>query len=122
MKKLVDVLESEPFEKYRPTIMPKDTTKLFVEDGNTVSDTVVMFIQGGPIPKLQFTFLNYPELDLLTISKSYKKIYVHQSQTYNSSIANSENEFTFEAAKNEGNVSAEILYRSIDYFKKRNKK
>ena len=122
MKKVITKLENDPIEEYKPTVIPKDTTKLFVEDGNTISDTVVIYVQGGPMPNLDFIFLKDSILNVLPFSKSYKRIYLHQSQTYNSTIVNSANKFTFENAKYEGNISSEMLYRTIHYFKKRNKK
>lgn len=74
------------------------------------------------MPNLDFTFAKDSILNVLPFSKSYKRIYLHQSQTYNSTIVNSANKFTFENAKYEGNISSEMLYRTIHYFKKRNKK
>lgn len=122
IKKLISKLENEPFQEYFKTQLPNDTTKLFVEDGNTKSDIVMLFAQGGPMPTLDFIFIKDSILNEFPNAKKYKRVYVHQSQTYNNSIVNSGAKFSFSDAKHEGNISAEILYRTIDYFKKQKKK
>lgn len=122
IKKLISKLENEPFQEYFKTQLPNDTTKLFVEDGNTKSDIVMLYAQGGPMPTLDFTFIKDSTLNEFPSAKKYKRVYVHQSQTYNNSIVNSGAKFSFSNAKHEGNISAEILYRTIDYFKKQKKK
>ena len=121
MRKLMSKLKKEPFTRYAKTSLPADTTKLFLEDGITQSDTVSIYLQGGPIPVLDFTFNNDSILNEFPGHRNYKRIYLHQAQTINSTIVNSGDKFTFEMAKEEGRISAEMLYRTVKYFKDKNK-
>ncbi|WP_418514038.1 alpha/beta hydrolase [Corallibacter sp.] len=91
------------------TQIPNDVTQLFVEKGNINSNTVVLYSNGGP----DFTLdTNY--FDELGFSE-YHEVYVHQSNTYNSTIINS-GELTFERAIIENENSVEILHRVAKHF------
>ncbi|WP_242204926.1 alpha/beta hydrolase [Aestuariivivens insulae] len=98
------------------TQLPNDVTKLYVEKGNTKSNKVILYSNGGPDSKLStdyFDDLNFSE---------FHEVYVHQTNTYNKRVIVGLNEnLTFERAIKEDQVSVKILYRVIEHFRKQGK-
>jgi len=109
-----------PTRNYEPTEIPADTTDLFEIDGFIKNDLVYIYVQGGPNWELfdrkisPFTWM--PK------SGSYIRVFPYQSQILNHSILGSSPTMTAEQAQFEVTVSAEMLYRTVKYFKDRNKK
>jgi len=106
--------------KYKPTILPKDTTKLWVRDSSIEKDTVLIVGEGGPKHSLDFASNGRVYWEYLNNFNNYQTVVIHQSSTYNTSIFNAQN-FTLKDGYKEAGISSEILYRAIKYFKDRNK-
>lgn len=107
-------------KQYLPTELPNDTTQLFEYDGYIKADPVYIFVQGGPNWEL-FDKKKSPLL-LLPQSGSSLKVYPYQSQIINSTVLSANPALTESQAHHEVEVSAEILYKTISYFKSRNRK
>jgi len=109
-----------PTQKYRPTQIPADTTDLFEYDGNSKNDLVYIYVQGGPnwelFDRKLSPFTSMPH------SGTYIRVFPYQSQILNHTILAATPPLTAEQAQLEVEISAEILYRTIEYFKIRNKK
>ncbi len=109
-----------PTQNYKPTEIPVDTTDLFEIDGFIKNDLVYIYVQGGPNWELfdrrlsPFTWMPH--------SGTYIRVFPYQSQILNHSILASSPPLTANQAQFEVAVSAEMLYRTIKYFKRRNKK
>jgi hypothetical protein len=106
---------------YPKTILPEDVTKLWVEDGNSKSDTVLIICQGGPSQELTFVENGKTSYRYIPNYSSYQIAYLHQAQTLNKEIFNYKTEFTLEMAEKEVNNTSEILYRTVKYFKSQGK-
>lgn len=107
---------------YPETILPNDTTKLWVSGGNSRKDIVVIFLQGGPKDELNFATRGKTSWRYLPNFDDYYHIYLHQANTLNSGMFNYKEKFSIEMARKEVENTSEILYRAITYFKKRGKK
>ena len=107
--------------QYIPTIISKDTSGLWVSDGNLLSDTVVLVSQGGPRPVLKFQEIGRTNWRYMPRYKNMHIAYVHQAQSYNKEIYNFKSDFTESMAAKEIDNTSEILYRSIKYFKEKGK-
>jgi hypothetical protein len=105
---------------YIPTEIPADTTKLFKLEGNPNSNEVFIYVQGGPNWRLDNRKLS--PFKLMPQINNSLKIYAFQSQILNHSIFPAKPVLTDAQAQSEVLVSAEILYRIIDYFKKQDKR
>lgn len=109
-----------PSHKYEPTKIPVDTTELFEYDGYIKNDLVYIYVQGGPNWELfdrelsPFTWMPH--------SGTYIKVFPYQSQIINPTILAATPILTSEQVQSEVMTSAEILYRTVLYFKNRNKK
>ena len=110
------------FFSYKKTELPKETTKLWLTDGNTQSDTVIIFCQGGPDKSLAFEEHGKSSLRYLPKYKEYQIAYLHQAQTFNTEMFNYQGDFTSEMAEKEVANTSEILFRAIKYFKNKKKK
>ncbi|MFK7811112.1 MAG: hypothetical protein AB8B59_01380 [Maribacter sp.] len=106
---------------YDPTILPNDTTNLWMSEGAIESDTVLILGDGGPKNQLDYEFDGKIGMSYLPNFKSYYIVNLHQASTYNKEIFNWQNEFTLEMAKKEVDNSSEIMSRAINYFKDRDK-
>jgi len=107
-------------KEYIPTSLPSDTTRLFEYDGYIKSDPVFIYVQGGPGWKLEDRELS--PLLLIPQSGRHLKVYPYQAQIINQTIFPAKPELTEAQAQREVTVSAEILFRTISYFKNRNRK
>ena len=105
---------------YHPTILPDDTTQLWVSSGELSSDTVLIVGEGGPKFCLDFEASGRVYWEYLPGHNKYLFAVVHQSSTLNRSILGAA-DFTVEDAMQEVDNTSEILYRTIKYFKDRGK-
>ncbi|GAB5551755.1 MAG: hypothetical protein Sapg2KO_13460 [Saprospiraceae bacterium] len=105
---------------YQPTVFPKDTSQLWIGDGDLTSDTVLIVGEGGPKRHLDFEANGRVYWEYLPGQDHYYVAVVHQSSTYNATIFGA-TDFTLEDAQKEVDNTSEILYRAIKYFKDRNK-
>lgn len=106
---------------YPQTILPNDTTQLWAKDGNLESDTVLIICQGGPSKALTFVEKGKTSYRYIPNYSNYYIAYLHQAQTLNNKMFDFNGQFTIEMAKKEVDNTSEILYRALDFFKKRNK-
>ncbi len=103
---------------YQATVLPKDTTQLFVSEGKTNSQMVFIFVQGGPLPTLGI-YGNDPLLNFG--SDDFLRVHVKESQIINPTILAAKPKMTAAQAVAEHQLSAEILHRTVKYFKGRGK-
>lgn len=101
---------------YPKTILTSDTTKLWVENGNIESDTVLIICQGGPSKNLTFIENGRTSYRYIPNYSNYRIAYLHQAQTLNQEMFDYKGEFTVQMAEKEVDNTAEILYRALDYF------
>ena len=114
------ISEAENYHQYQATIFPKDTSRLWIGDGNINLDTVLIVGEGGPKRYLDFESNGRVYWEYLSNQDHYYLAVVHQSSTYNSTIF-SATDFTLEDALNEVDNTSEILFIAIKYFKDRGK-
>lgn len=116
------VEESTPVDPsaYSQTVLPKDTTQLWVASGDLEQDTVLIVGEGGPKFCLDFAMNGRVYWEYLPNNKNYLYVVIHQSSTINKSIFGARN-FSLSDAVFEVDQSAEILYRTIKYFKEQGK-
>lgn len=105
---------------YIPTVLPTDTTQLWIASGDETKDTVIIVGEGGPKFCLDFESSGRVYWEYLPNSKNYYYAIIHQASTYNKSIFNAK-DFTLEDAVFEVDQTAEMMYRAIKYFKDRGK-
>ena len=115
-----EVLQTAKRGIYQPTIFPQDTTQLWIPDGDSTKDTVLIVGEGGPKNNLDFESNGRIYWEYLKTYNNYYTAVIHQSSSYNKSIFDAE-DFDFEDAEVEVDNSSEILYRAIKYFKDRGK-
>lgn len=106
---------------YPKTILPKDTTKLWAEDGNIENDTVLIICQGGPSKNLTFVEKGRTSYRYIPNYSNHHIVYLHQAQTFNKEMFDYKGEFTLEMAEKEVDNTSEMLYRALDYFKTKGK-
>jgi hypothetical protein len=106
---------------YPKTILPNDTTKLWVEDGNIESDTVLIVCQGGPSKNLTFIEKGRTSYRYIPNYSNYRIAYLHQAQTLNKEMFAYKEKFTPEMAEKEVDNTSEMLYRALNYFKTKGK-
>ena len=101
-------------EEYRPTPISRDVTQLFRVSGNTGSETVWIYEQGGPLHELGDDpleqFMNFPGHEALLYA------HVHQTLTLENDLASRYAELTLANLEAEVDVSIEILHRTIRHF------
>lgn len=107
-------------EGYTAIKFPKDTTKLWVSSGDPSKDTVLIIGEGGPKNFLDFEANGRVYWEYLPGYENYQFVVVHQASTYNKTIFDA-GDFTVNDAEKEVDNSSEMLYRTIKYFKDRNK-
>ena len=108
-----------PSLPYEPTLIPKDTAELMEYDGYIENDLVYIYVQGGPNWELFDRKLS--PFTWMPQSGKFLKVYPYQSQILNHSVLGAVPTLTAEQAEHEVQVSAEMLYRTISFFKHRNK-
>ncbi|MEC3906194.1 hypothetical protein VOI54_04140 [Tamlana sp. 2201CG12-4] len=106
--------DDTPVAKYTETVIPQDINDLFVGKGNSAKDTVFVYAEGGPVPKLIATDIEEPQF------QDYYRVYVKQAQQINPTILN--NEITFEQAIIEDDISTTMFQRVLQHFKDQDKK
>lgn len=102
---------------YIETVLPANDMELFQAIGNTNADSVLIFLQGGPVYELE---TNDNDLDAFTNSTNFLKVYVQQVQTLNPGLKDVA--ITFEQAIKENAISTEIIHRVVKHFKDQGKK
>jgi len=102
------------------TTIPLDTTSLWFGDGPISSDTVLMFLQGGPKNHLDIEVAGRSMMRYIPNYQTYYCAHLHQSHTLNKAIFECTN-FTLEMAEAEINTTAEMIHRSVSYFKNKGK-
>ncbi|GGI57582.1 hypothetical protein [Winogradskyella haliclonae] len=107
---------------YLPTVLPKDTTNLWIGEGDMNSDTAFIVIEGGPHNKIYFQTNGIDIWSALPDYYNYYRVHLHQVNGLNPSIYNWKHEFTHDMGELEVNNETEALARTINYFKSRNKK
>ncbi len=94
------------------TELPEDVTRLYKISGNVASNTVVLFLQGGPVD----TLAPADSLDTLGLGLSTQAlVQVHQANTYNPAIVGNP-DLTETRATLENQVSIEMVDRVIRHF------
>ncbi|MEO1436608.1 MAG: hypothetical protein AAFV80_13805 [Bacteroidota bacterium] len=106
--------------EYAPTRLPADTTLLFIGDGNLDLDTVFVIGEGGPKSRLSFESSGRVYWEYLQRQSNFYFAVIHQSSTLNQKIFTAPN-FGEKEALHEAQIAAEILHRTIQYFKTRGK-
>ena len=106
---------------YSKTIFPKDTTQLWLGEGNIKSDTVLILCEGGPATMINFDIDGKSIWRYLPDYRNYYKVFVHQAQTYNRTMFDFKRQFTLKDAQTEVDNTIEMLNQAIQYFKSRNK-
>lgn len=106
---------------YPKTILPEDTTKLWLAEGDPSNQIVTIFLQGGPKDDLDFETRGKSSWRYLPDYKNYYSIHLHQANTWNTDIFRYNGEFTMDMARVEVDNTSEMLYRAIKYFKDKGK-
>jgi len=106
---------------YPKTVLPEDTTRLWAEDGNIKSDTVLIICQGGPSKNLTFKEKGRTSYRYIPNYSNYHIAYLHQAQTLNKEMFDYKGEFSLEMAEKELDNTSEMLYQTLDYFKAKGK-
>ncbi|RMA58017.1 hypothetical protein [Ulvibacter antarcticus] len=102
---------------YPETILPSDTTKLWLAEGDPTNQIVTIFLQGGPKDDLDFETRKKSSWRYLPEYDKYYAIHLHQSNTLNPAMFAYDCDFTMAMARKEVDNSSEILYRAIKHFK-----
>ena len=79
---------------YEPTELPKDTTNLWIGEGDIDSDTALIVIEGGPHNEIYFQTHGIDVWSALPDYYNYYRVHPHQVNGLNKSIYNWKNEFT----------------------------
>ena len=104
------------------TSIPTDINKLFESKGDVESDTVWIYVQGGPTTEREYA----PEEMYEDNTPVYPyliddlRIYPFQTQHLNPKVASSEL-LTLEAAKIESATTTEIVKKIVEHFNSQNK-
>lgn len=106
---------------YPKTIIPQDTTKLWIAEGDATKQIVTIFLQGGPKDDLDFETRGKSSWRYLPDYKEYYSIHLHQANTWNTDIFRYDGEFTMDMARVEVDNTSEMLYRAIKHFKDKGK-
>ena len=106
---------------YPETVLPQDTTKLWLQEGDESSDTVLILCQGGPDKFLGVEIDGKSVWRYLPAYKAYQIAHLHQAQTLNPAMFDFMGAYTLEMAQHETRLSEEILLQTISYFQQRKK-
>ncbi|MCB0703842.1 MAG: hypothetical protein KDC34_00970 [Saprospiraceae bacterium] len=120
-KKTAELESPKPLLPFQATILPADTSSLWINHGNLDSDTVIINCQDGPTATLKFAAFGRSNLAFLPGYERYTSVYLHQAQTFNPSLYNYESDFSLDLAKLETEKSIAMLDLAIRYYKSRNK-
>jgi len=112
--------QSTPQPCYTPTLLPSDTTSLWIGDGDFQADTVLIIGEGGPKSSLDFATKGRAYWEYLPNQKAYYFAVVHQANTLNASMMSCP-DFTVENAHYEVQQTIEIIRRAVQYFRDRGK-
>lgn len=107
---------------YHPTVLPKDTTDLWIGEGDVNSDTALIVLEGGPHNAIYFLTNGVDVWSALPNYYNYYRVHSHQVNGLNKSIYNWKIEFTPEMGELEVNNELEALARTVKYFKDQKKK
>ncbi|MGB1296104.1 MAG: hypothetical protein ACPG6V_11545 [Flavobacteriales bacterium] len=112
--------KSEPTFKHSP--IPSDITKTFEQKGDEDSDTVWIYVQGGPTEQREYALVDtYSDgSDVYPFFTDDLMIFPYQAQHLDKTIATSEL-FNFEDAKEESEKTAEIVVNIANHFTSKNK-
>jgi len=103
-------LYKEPIKhNYAPTVLSKDTTRLWLAEGSIEKDTVLILGDGGPKNLLDYEFNGKIAMAYLPNFKNYYNVNLHQATTYNKEIFNWKDEFTLDMAEKETTYSAFVI-------------
>ncbi|CAM1353370.1 hypothetical protein [Tenacibaculum insulae] len=112
---------SNPAFSYPETIIPKDITKLWVAEGDSTKQIVIIFLQGGPKDELDFEKNKKSHWRHLPNYKNYYSIHLHQANTFNPKMFTYDCNFTMKMARKEVNNTSEMLSKAIKHFKEKGK-
>lgn len=110
-----------PDFSYPETILPKDTSKLWIAEGDSTKQIVTIFLQGGPKDELNYEKSKKSPWRYLPNYQDYYSIHLHQANTYNPKMFTYDCNFTMKMARAEVNKTSEMLYRAIKHFKNQGK-
>ncbi|RXR34802.1 hypothetical protein EQG68_02515 [Flavobacterium piscinae] len=110
-------LDAEPYSK---TVIPSDTLKLFESRGDFNKSTAYVYLQGGPDTELHINAKD--ALHLMDKDSTILRVYPFQAQMLNPELLITNPVLTEEQSRMENEKSIEILHRTINYLKQRNKK
>jgi len=106
-----------PQTGYMETVISSTVTDLYTSMGDAASDTVWVYLQGGPVKEHEGFDLEESEY---TWFADDLRVYPRQTQTINNTIAE-EDDFTFEDAKKENENTAKIVNDVVTHFKDQGK-
>ena len=109
-------------QAFIPTKIPLNINNLFEFKGDLNSDTVWIYVQGGPVTQRDYAFeeLYDDGSDLYPFIKDDLRVYPYQAQHLNKNIADEIN-FDFNDAKIESATSSEIVKLIVEHFNKQSK-
>lgn len=107
---------------YQRTVLPADTTALWLSPDSLIRDLVIIDCPGGPDSTLEYRPRNRARYRYLSNYDEISVISLHQAQSFNTSMYRYTDEFSMEDARYEVDITVEMLNRAIDYFKSRDKK
>lgn len=107
---------------FKATVIPSEIERLYEEKGNNASDTVWVYIQGGPTVERGYDLDDYDDsgTPLFPFFDDDLRVYPFQAQNLNPEIETAK-EFTFEDAKIESSTTVEIVKKVVEHFKNQNK-
>lgn len=109
-------------KSFKHKALPSDISKLYEFQGDETSDTVWIYVQGGPVTDREYAFEEtYQDgSDLYPFFKDDFRVYPYQAQHLDKTIAPSAL-FDFKAAKKEAAKSSEVVKRIVEHFNAKNK-
>ncbi|GGI57583.1 hypothetical protein [Winogradskyella haliclonae] len=107
---------------YEATVLPEDTSQLYIGEGDLNSDTVLIIAESGPKAQLTFDWRAKEIWSRLPNYFNYYRAHIHQATTLNNGIYDWKYDFTEDMAQVEIDNGTEILARTIKHFKEKNKK
>lgn len=96
-------------------LVPADTTALWVADGASSADTVIVYCQGGPTDSLGIVRDGRTSLRYLPGYERYAIAYVHQAQTLDPSLYVPRDDLSRADARALVDATSEMLHRTIRY-------
>lgn len=107
---------------FKHTSISKDISTLYESYGDTNSDTVWVYVQGGPVTQREYPFEEtYQDGDLIYADfNDDLRIYPYQAQHLNPNIAITKT-FNFNDAKVESGITSEIVKTIVEHFNQEDK-